>query len=212
MSVDLVDANRLMNNARVQLAGALDGAIWQEIFNVFSDFCNRTDLWYEDLALVLAAPPYARGDTFALPAVTSARPNRLLYVLNPDNIARSMSMPTPGTLEFIDSADMAQTWTARVAFCPDDPVPTSGTLTGIPQLPAWMLEKYHLGLLAGVVGTMMTHVGKPYTNPNMAKYHLTKYMNTVSEGKNDARRQNIYGVQRWNFPQDFATVSGRRGI
>lgn len=213
MSVDLTDATRLMNNARVQLPGALDGAIWQEIFNIFSDFCNRTDLWYEDIPLVLAAPPYARGDSFPVTPSTGTRLNRLLYVLNADGIQRRMTMPTPGTVVFVDSADMSQTWTARFSLCPDDPVPASGTLTGIPQLPAWLLEKYHLGLLAGVVGTMMTHVGKPYTNPTMAKYHLTKYLNAISEGKNDARRQNIYGGQIWNFPQDGAIVSpGSRGL
>lgn len=208
MTVAVVDANRLLDNARVQLAGALDGAIWQEMFNVFSDFCNRTDLWYEDQTLVLSAAPYAVGDTFALPVVTSGRPNRLLYVLDASSLARRMTMPTPGTLEFVNAVDQVQTWTARVSYCPDDPVETTGSLRGIPQLPAWILEKYHLGLLAGVVGTMMTQVSKPYTNPTMAKYHLTKYMNAVSEGKNDARRQNLYGAQNWNFPAGF----GGRGI
>jgi hypothetical protein len=203
MTVQVSDANRLLDNARVELAGALDGAIWQAMFNVFSDFANRTNLWYEDIPVVIAGAQ-AVGSTITVVPSSGSRFNRLLYVLDDGNLQRSMSMPTPGVLMFINAVDNAQTWTARIALCPDDPVPSTGSLKGIPQFPDWILEKYHIGLLAGVVGRMMTQVGKPYTNPTMAKYHLTVYKNAVSEGMNDARRQNLYAAQNWTFPLGFA--------
>lgn len=198
MTFKLVDIYRLMDNARTNLPGALDGAIQQEIFNTMSDFCNKTNLWYEDISFAVA-DTNVRGSTIDIQP-TAGRINRLLYVLDADTQQRRMTMPTPGTLLFVDAPNAAATWTARCALSVADPVPTSGNYAGIPQAPDWLLERYHLGLLAGTLSAMMAQVGKSYSNIKMAGLHMAKYKAAVSEGKNEARHQNLYAGQTWRFP------------
>lgn len=198
MTFKLVDIYRLMDNARTNLPGALDGAIKQEIFNVLTDFCNRTNIWYEDITFDVSATD-VRGSTVDIQP-SAGRINRLLYTLDADEKQRRMSMPTPGCLMFIDVPNVAATWTARCALAVADPVPQSGSFEGIPQAPDWLLQRYHLGLLAGTLANMMSQVGKPYSNLKMAGIHMAQYKAAVSEGKNEARHQNLYGGQTWRFP------------
>lgn len=198
MTFKLVDIYRLMDNARTNLPGALDGAIKQEIFNVLTDFCDKTNLWYEDITFTVGAAN-VRGSTIDIQP-TAGRINRLLYVLDADTRSRRMSMPTPGCLLFIDVPNAAATWTARCAIAVSDPVPATGAYSGIPQAPDWLLQRYNLGLLSGVLSNMLAQPGKPYSNLKLAGLHMAKYKAAVSEGKNEARHGNLYGGQTWRFP------------
>jgi hypothetical protein len=203
MTVKLVDALRLLDNARTHLPGALDSAITQEVFNVLTDFFNRTNIWWEDVNVPLAANlQYTTVDIVP----DEGRINRLLGVYANGDITqlRRMAMPTPGCLQFIDVPGSDTTWTARCALCPADPVPQSGQLAGFPQAPDFVLTRYHEGLMHGVVAAMMMQVSKPYTNPKMALLHQGKYRATVSEAKTETRHSNVFAGQRWSFPS-FAT-------
>lgn len=200
MTFKLVETQRLLDNARVSLPGALDTAITLEIFNVLSDFFDRTNCWWEDVTFGVT-PANTRGSTIEVDTTEPGRMNRLLgvYVGDP-NSTRSMTMPTPGTLMFLDVPGQNETWTARCALSVLDPVPKNGELQGFPQAPDWVLTKYGVGLASGVVSAMAAQPSKPYTNLKLAGLHQGRYQRVVSEAKTEARRQNVFAAQAWRFP------------
>jgi hypothetical protein len=208
MTFATTDIDRLMDNARVNLPGALDGAIQLEIFNILNDFFQKTNLWTQDISFPVTTAN-TRGTTITVTPTTGLI-NRLMYVLNASMDARAMSMPIPGSLLFVDVPNTTETWTARVALTVTDPIASSGDSIGFPEAPAWILSKYNNGLLAGVLGNMYMQVSKPYTNSKMALMNVRKYGSMLSNAKSEARHQNLYGGQTWRFP-GFARTTPQGG-
>lgn len=200
--VKAVDANRLMDNARIKLPGALDGVVQLEIFNTLMDFFQVTNIWTEDIDFAVTTA-YVRGSTVPITVTSGGTPNRLLYVLNGDNIQRAMGMRIPGELDFWDVPNGDETWTARIALTVTDPIACSGRLEGFPKAPDWILSKYHNGLLDGVLARMMLQMAKPYSNPKLAAVHARGYANMRALAKNESRHMNIQGAQTWRFPRGF---------
>lgn len=200
MTAKLVDANRILDNARTNLPGALDTAICLELFNVLNDFFNRTNIWWEDITFSVDTS-MGMNSTVCIQPSEGGVINRLLgvYAGTVDN-RRRMTMPQLGELMFVDVPSQAETWTARCALTVSDPVPEQGALAGFPQLPDFVVTKYYRGITAGLVSSMMTQVGKPYSNPKMAAFNGQKYSATVAEARGDVRRQNLFGAQAWRFP------------
>jgi hypothetical protein len=206
MVMKLTDINRLMDNARTNLPGSLDGPIQLEFFNVLNDFFQKSNLWVEDITFPVGASN-VQGSTVGIASGDGGAINRLMYVLDADNSHRRMTMPEPGALLFVDVPNAAATWTARVSLTVIDPIPETGRLAGFPQAPDWILRKYNNGLLSGLLGNMMAQVAKPYTNPKLALMHMRKYSQALANARSEARHQNLYAVQTWRFPVGFATNS-----
>lgn len=202
MTVDLVDANRLLDNARTNLPGALDTAITQSVFNVLNDFFTRSNIWWEDITFPVDTTMVKYSTTCITPTQGGAIVRLLgVFVGTPDT-PRDMGMPQPGTLTFYnDLPSQAETWTARCVLTVTDPVPSGGSLAGFPQAPDWVLTRYNRGLTAGVTAEMMAQVGKPYSNLKMAALHAGKFAATIAEARADFRRQNVFGTQAWRFPK-----------
>lgn len=203
MTIKATDANRLLDNARIKLPGALDGTIKLEIFNTLMDFFQATNIWTEDVDFAVTTAN-TRGSTTSVTVESGGAINRLIYVLNADNIQRAMGMRTPGELDFWDVPNGDETWTARLALTVTDPIACSGRLEGFPKAPDWILTKYHNGLLDGVLARMMLQMAKPYSNPKLATVHARGYANMRALAKNESRHQNIHGGQTWRFPQGFS--------
>jgi hypothetical protein len=205
MAIKLTDINRLMDNARTNLPGSLDGPIQLEFFNVLNDFFQKSNIWVEDITFPVTALSVC-GSTVDITPESGAI-NRLMYVLDADNSQRRMTMAEPGTLLFVDTPNAAATWVARVSKTVIDPIATSGRLAGFPQAPDWILTKYNNGLLSGLLGNMMAQVAKPYTNPKLALMHMRKYSQALANARSEARHQNLYAAQAWRFPVGFANRS-----
>jgi hypothetical protein len=71
-----------------------------------------------------------------------------------------------------------------------------------------VLQKYGVGIAAGVAGRMMSQPAKPYTNERMGIYNTREFKRTLAEARNEVARQNLQGGQRWRFPA-FASGSQR---
>lgn len=203
MPLRTYDVTRLMNNLQVALPGALTGAIQLEIFNVLNEFLQKTDIWQESINFSIS-PSNAYLSTIEI-VPSAGQINRLIYVVDTNQLQRRMSMPTPGYLQVIELASGAETWTARVALTCTDPLPTNGALANLPLIPGWILSKYNNGIMSGVLARMMAQPAKPYTNPKLAVMHQRIYKNAENEGKTESRRQNLFDGQAWSFPQGFAT-------
>ena len=198
------DMNRLMDNARFRLPGALDAAIQFELFAVLNEFFQETNIWYEDIAFAVTptSDSYLENPsayTYELEPVEGGIINRLFGVANTNGFRQGAIMPTPGQLILQFSPNQADTYTARVAKTITDPV----TRDGYPVFPDWIMQKYGSDILDGVLGRMMGQVAKPYSSPAIATVHLRNFKQGIGKAKAEAMHANVYRGQNWSFPQSF---------
>lgn len=198
------DINRLMDNARIRLPGALDAALQLELFSVLNEFFQTSNIWYQDIQFAVT-PTTANylddPDAYTYDIIPDQGSiTRLIGVVDSNGYAQKAWMPTLGSLILAFSPNTAQTYTARVALTVTDPT----TRDGYPQFPDWIMNKYGNDILDGLLGRMMSQLAKPYSSATMAQFHLKNFKQAVNQAKVEASHQNVYRGQNWRFPQTFA--------
>jgi hypothetical protein len=191
------EINRLMDNLRVQLPGSLDGAIRLELFNVLDEFLTESGLWVFDSEFTsdVATLEYPVGTGVA------SRVVRLLFVSDPE-FTRSFpaTMRIPGTIELASATTEDTEMVARVCLSILDPMDREG----FPAIDDWIMKRYAMCIMHGVLGRMMGQIAKPFSNERMSVYHLRKYRNLMAQARAEGRRFNLFAGQTWSFPQNFA--------
>ena len=191
---------RLMDNARVHLPGALDSALKLELFNVLDEFCQRSKYWQEEIEITTTADQ----TEYQIAGVEDGQIIDLLYVVNENGSTVAASMPLLGTVVLRTEPEGGVVLTIGVAYTAVDPVSTDD----YPVIPDELLHKYGKGILHGLVGAMMTHPAKPYSNQQLAVFHTRKFAGAVAQARADVRHKNLYDGQTWRFP-GFAAGSQR---
>lgn len=209
MSIKIADLDRVMDNIRIKAPSVLDGVVHMELFNTFSDFFNKTNIWQEEIPLEVTSVN-TRGTTADI-VPTEGLILRYMWSRNADGIYRRMVMAVPGTVTFVDVTNAPETWTICVSKTVTDPVSRSGTLEGIPRVPDWVVTRYFDGIIAGALHRLMMQPAKPYTNPTMATYYSRVYNNSVASAKSEALHQNLMEGQTWRYPQGFSTSRLNKG-
>jgi hypothetical protein len=199
------DMNRLMDNARVKLPGALDATIQLELFAVVNEFFQTSNLWYEDIAFSVTptTQTYLENPsayTYELIPLQDGTINRLMTIVDSAGFPQAGIMPTPGSVILQHSPNKADTFTARVAKTVTDPTATDGS----PIFPEWVMNKYGNEILDGVLGRMMAQIAKPYSSPALAALYVRKFRQSVSRAKAEAMHGNLYRGQSWRFPSSFS--------
>jgi hypothetical protein len=195
------DLNRLMDNLRIRLPGALDTVLKLELFSVMNEFFQSSNCWYEDIDFTVTS-----GVTeYTITPSSIASIVRLLGVVNSDGRAQNAVLALPNTLTLVNSPSQSDTFTARVALTVNDPT----TRDDYPEFPDWVINKYNNDIQDGVLGRMMSQIAKPYTNERMAIYHMRQFRGAVAFAKVEAMHQNVYRGQSWRFPQTFARRKAR---
>lgn len=198
-----LDMNRLMDNARIKLPGALDGTLQLELVNVLNDFFAGSNIWKEDLPFQVTPTSETYLEDPAAWTYTivpsQGQINRVLGVVTSKGLPVPVGMSIPGEIVLARQPSEADTYTAQVALVLGDQM----TKEGYPAFPEWILSKYYNDLLDGLLGNMMGQLAKPYSNPNLAQYHLKKFRSAVSQAKVEAQHENVYRGQSWRFPQNF---------
>jgi hypothetical protein len=198
------DMNRLMDNARIRLPGAVDGAIQLELFSCLNEFFQTANCWTEDIPFDVfqtSLNAYQNPEAFTYEVIpTMGVINRLMYVIDTQGNPRGASMATPGLIVLDYSPETNTTYTARVALTVTDPV----TRDGYPEFPSWFLNKYGNDILDGVLARMMSQAAKPYSNMTMAAVHGKNFRGAISQAKVEAMHKNVYRGQSWQFPRTFA--------
>lgn len=189
---DILD--RIMRGARTRLPGSLNDAIKEELFLVLDEFLQRSTIWQEEITFKVTP-----DDTEYVVVPAAGTIIRLLYVTNSDETPVRATMQEPFTIVLKEEPN-ADTFTAKVALTVVDPT----TRDYLPEVPEWILVKYHGIILDGVIGRMMTQPAKPYTTERHAVYHTRRFRNGIVAATAEAKRKNVYGAQSWNFPQQFA--------
>jgi hypothetical protein len=193
---------RLMDHCRVRLPGALDAAIQQEMFAALDQLLQASQLWYEDITFTAnpTLDTYEQNPsayTYTL-TPTDGSIVRLLTVSDDEGNLQGATMPVIPDLILAYPPDEVRDYTARVAL-----TVVGSDADGYPELPNWIIQKYHSKILDGVLGRMMSQIAKPYSSAQMAVTHLRLFNSFVQRAKIEAQRENVYGSQRWFFPQSF---------
>jgi hypothetical protein len=196
----LPDIERIMSNARVHMPGVLDNALKLELFNVMDEFFSNTNCWQEDVTFKVRAG----DDSYELDLEADAVPNRLMGVTNLNGIRVHATMQEPEIIVLGRAPDTDGELIATVAL-----TVRATDNDDFPQCPSWVVRKYKDGLVAGLLGRMMSQPAKPYTSERLAIFHTRRFRGVMALARSEARHMNLYGAQRWAFPQNFAKGSGR---
>ncbi len=198
MSADLI---RLIDNLRIRLPGATDEVLKLEYFSTMDQFFGASNIWTEDVDFQVTND---NKDYYVTPSGV-ANILRVMGVVNSDGVVVAALMKIPGEITLVEYPNQADTYTAQLALTVRDPV----TRDGYPEYPDWILEKYGVDIIDGVLGRMMSQIAKPYSNERMAIYHMRRFQNTMALAKVEAQHRNVYRGQSWRFPQNFARRRAR---
>lgn len=201
---------RLFNNARVKLPGAVDDMLKLEFYNVLNEFFTDSNIWTDSVPLLVDSTT----NTYDVEPLDESQITRLMSIYSSANFGRlwvNGSMEIPGTLVLQLTPSQADTYTVTLAKTVIDPVSKQRTgstnedplVYGFPNYPEWVVDKYFQGFIDGLVGRMAAQTSKPYANEKMAVYHLRKFQMYVTTARNESNRKNVYGAQRWTYPQSF---------
>lgn len=187
--------DRLMDNLRVKLPGAIDPLIKTELWNTLNDACREGHLWRETIDVPLVegevayevAPAGAEvvhvyGVSHATLDVTgTVYDNGMVVLRNRTPLFSDTTTPL-----FVDAAL----------------TPSLDAGADIENLiPADMWSTHHNMLVDGVIGRMMGQVAKPYSNPALAAYHLRSYRSQMVEARRRIKTGGIPGAQTWRYPR-----------
>lgn len=187
--------NRIMDQAKIRLPGAIDAALLLEFYSVLKEFFGKSNAWREEIEFTTVAGQ--RDYSLVAPAGVV---NRLFGVLNADKAVVPASMALPGEVVLGSDPEGGHTLTAFTALNVSDSTATSD----FPVYPEWIVDKYHEVFLDGLLGKMMSQIAKPYTSPPMALMHLRAFRFGVNQARSEAIRANVYAAQPWGFPRAFA--------
>lgn len=198
------DMNRLMDNLRIRLPGALDSTIQFELFSTLKDFFQHSSIWTENLTFDAqpTSDTYLQNpDAYTYEVVpTMGSIVRLMDVVNSNGISQSAAMDVPGFIVLTYAPSNEDTYTANVALTVTDPT----TREGYPEFPDWILSKYGNEIMDGVTSRMMAQAAKPYSSPQMALFYGKKFQAGITRASVESLHRNIYRGQSWRFPQTFA--------
>lgn len=193
----------VMNQARVELTGVSDAALKSAMYEVMDEFFRDTSSWKEDIDFVVnsSATSYdvapAEGQIIRLDIVVDADGNFIPALMQ--------DIPT---VLLAHAPNSTVTYTARVTKNVCLPM----TRDGYPIAPEWVLQKWHLAIKEGMLGTLKNQNNKSYSDPKGALYHLSKFRQMISNVRSAVLRANTANAQAWRFPQSFRANSQKGGV
>lgn len=199
---------RLINDVNLHTPGALTTAIEAELFSVLRDFLQNTNIWWRDYDIEVR-----RGERCYMvhPGAGVVLKNLMVLYNRDDQFKRWVApatMATPGAILLSCVPSQDHEWVARITLSVADV-----NTTECKQLvPSWILNVWYNTLQDGVLGRMLAHPAKPYTNNALALYHMRQYNKGRAECRAAVVKQNVYGGQSWMFPQGGVTHGRQRGV
>lgn len=191
------EEDRLIQNLRMQLPGALDDIIKFELFNVYDEFFKNTNVWTEDVTFVTVE---GRQD-YIVENSAQTRVHRLDGVYSEDLTTQyPATMVEPGLVVLTNEVTAEVTLVARLICTVLDPANED---TGLPTIPEALLKNHYLCFVHGCLSRMMNQPAKPYSNERLAVYHGRKFRDMMAIARGDQRRANMMDGQRWRFPRGF---------
>lgn len=203
----LEDATRLMADCRAELPGVIPSALRAAYFSMLKDFCDKTNVWQEDIDV----PLVAGTSSYTITCTGNGQIIRLLNLFDSQDATESWfdrcSMRVPGALILANTpTTTGQTLVARVAKTVYDPTDAND----LPYIDAWIVQRYWDTLKAGTIARLMMQPMKTYTNIQLAGIQMKIYGNGRNVARDEVVKANVFGQTAWAFPQTMGT-SRQRG-
>lgn len=203
---------RLFSDVKIDIPGVTNAVFEQVVFRVWKDFCDKTNIWTEEVPIDVEPNVLVYPFTLA----HKGAPNRLVLLFDPAMqdpdkkwVQGNLNMQVPGIINLSYAPSSATTWMAIIAKTPLDPTNPDNYPDLEPE-DYWIVDKYREALYFGTLARMQASPSKPYTNPTLAQANLRQYIAERSKARGDVMKANTFGGQRWMYPQAFA-VAGRKG-
>lgn len=214
--LDRNDIDTVMNECKVELTGVSDAQLKSSMFEVMDEFFRDTMSWKEHI-LFNVSPPASQPTTqqtlntdLEFPIAPSEG-----QIIQLDGVFNNVGgvyvpalMPHVGIVRLTYLPNQASTYIACVAKNVCLPL----TREGFPIAPHWVLQKWHLAIKAGILGTLMNQKNKSYSDPKGAQYWLSKFRQFVQNVRTATLRANTQGAAAWRFPQQFRSISQKGGV
>lgn len=197
MADALID--RIMDNSRSRLPGAIDTNIYQELQYVLDDFFRMSGCWREKITV----PVLANETEYELEPVQSpARVYALLRFEDGNGSPLAASITDGNILKLakaVDPADYYATVTLTVTSRVND--------EKYPRFPQWVSDRFSDVISDGIAGRLMALPAKPFSSPQHALFFQRKFRSGTNIARIEADRQNVQGGQNWLYP--FFAAQGR---
>jgi hypothetical protein len=183
----------LRDTLRIRLPGALDGGITLELFNTIDEFCRQSTAYRETLSVTLV-------DGQASYAITPAdREILVVYDLRHGSLDTRGARFSDGTLTLdpVPTAeDVGETLYVDVSLAP-----MYGTGDPEDWLPVKLYQRFHTGLIDGVLARMHSQAAKPYSDVRRGTFHGQRFRNAIRIATARAINPHTQSPQNWRFPR-----------
>jgi hypothetical protein len=204
--------DRVYNDIKISVPGAIDAVIQQELYRTASDFFDQTNAWTEDIPFNVTPNTL----TYTVTPLGKGSINRLMLVYDPAMaspdkrwVQGSIEFIMPDTIQLHVSPSTGTTWHAIVAKQLDEPTSTEN-YPDIDTSFYWVISKYRDAFVYGTLGRLFMQPSKPYSNAQLARYNSQNYISERSQARGEILHSQVYNGQRWQFPQAYATTA-RKG-
>lgn len=191
MADQLID--RIMDNARSRLPGAVDQNIYQELQYTLDDFFKQSGCWRERIEVDVEADTldyeiYAvdmPAQIYSLVNLTNADGTLInASLVNMGSALRLYRDTTPGTY---------------YATCILTVAPKTGNQQ-YPRFPQWVADRYADVISDGVAGKLMALPAKPFSSPTHSLFFQRKFRSATSAIKMEVNNGSLYSGQNWSYP------------
>lgn len=186
--------DRLMDNLRTSLPGAVDLAIQSELWNVIDEACRDGWIWRESFPVTLVA------DTASYSIVPTGTDVVQVLSVAHDTLDVSDAVVEFGNLYLTTvptAADVALPLIAVLVLTPA--LSTGADVEGL--IPADMWTTFHQLWLSGTLARMMAQPAKPYSNVSLALFHGRRFKRDLALARQKIRTGSVPGAQLWRFPR-----------
>lgn len=193
---------KLLGQANVILSGVSDAELRVQLFDVLMEFLDGSNCWKENIHFTVVP------DAVEYPLIPlTGRVLRLYGVVDQNGTAQAAVMPTVGTVRFLYPYSNVQPMMASVVKTVTDPFSCFP-----PHIPDWILPVHGLGILHGVLGTMMMQPGQSWSSQTLGAFYQSKFRNAIAHARVAAAKANTVGAQTWAFPQSHRVMGQKGGV
>ncbi len=201
MAINKQDWDQLLIQATVRLVGVSQKGLKAEMYDVLSEFFNDSSCWTQ----VVEVNAVTTSREYPL-QVNEGQIIRMVVTTAADGHVVPSIMPDVGTLILGNFPGSDETLYTEVVT--NVSLPTQKDQ--MPIAPDWVLPIWHVGILDGLLGKMLSQPAKSFSNLQSGAYHLKRFRDAIARARVSKLRANTNGTQAWRYPQSFRT-SGQRG-
>jgi len=206
--------DRLYSDIKLQVPGAVDAVIGNAMWGAVDEFLTETNVWVDEVPFQVQ--PNVR-EYVVTPSGKGAFV-RLLMVFDPAAawpekrwVQQGVTFAPPNKIHLMYSPSTATTWVAAFskhitgqAEQATIPLPTTDNSID------WIFDRYRDCLVSGTLASLYMQPARPYSNPQLAKLHGALFTSKKGKARAEVLHANVYGGQRWMYPQGYATTA-RKG-